>query len=287
MEPEDIRLLTMTSFAAGATGVLNLRFRSLLDGPLFGAFGSYGMDGSRTPRSDMASSMAKWANAPQQKELFNHLPVKGDIGLLIIPEAQAWDYLLTNRNAPDLYRAAMWGAYRGFFDNGLQPDWVHFEDIDGYDTLYAPYPISMTSETAQKLAAWVEKGGTLVSEATPGYFGDRGKVGTVQPHNGLDIVFGARENEVEFMPDLGNRIHFSFDGAPMDGGGFLQSYTTTTGRPRGTFDDGRLAVVENVHVNGRTLLVGTNPGWHTSNRRAPKISVTSQRCSSGPAAAET
>ena len=59
----------MTSFAAGARGMLNLRYRPLLDGPLFGAFGSYGMDGSRTPRSDMASRIAKWANAPEQKPL--------------------------------------------------------------------------------------------------------------------------------------------------------------------------------------------------------------------------
>ncbi len=80
MEPEDLRTLTMTSFAAGATGVLNLRYRPLLDGPLFGAFGSYGMDGSRTPRSDMASAMAKWANAPEQKPLFEARPVKGEVG---------------------------------------------------------------------------------------------------------------------------------------------------------------------------------------------------------------
>ena len=53
-EPEDIRVWSLTSFAAGARGMLNLRYRPLLDGPLFGAFGSYGMDGSRTPRSDMA-----------------------------------------------------------------------------------------------------------------------------------------------------------------------------------------------------------------------------------------
>ena len=59
MDPEDVRTLTMTSFAAGATGVMNLRYRPLLDGPLFGAFGSYGMDGSRTPRSDEASRIAQ------------------------------------------------------------------------------------------------------------------------------------------------------------------------------------------------------------------------------------
>jgi len=260
MEPEDIRLLTMTSFAAGATGVLNLRYRPLLDGPLFGAFGSYGMDGSRTPRSDMASSLATWANAPEQRDLFAARPVKGDIGILVIPEAQAWDYLLNYRHCPETYREAMWGAYRGFFDNGIQADWVHIEDIARYDVLYAPYPIMMTAETGKAIAAWVERGGTLVSEATPGYFGDRGKVGTRQPNHGLDAVFGVVEDEVEFMPDIGDRIQFDFDGKPVRGGGFLQSYRLEGATARGSFADGRTAIAEHVYKEGRTLLVGTHPG---------------------------
>lgn len=260
MEPEDIRILTMTSFAAGATGVLNLRYRPLLDGPLFGAFGSYGMDGSRTPRSDMASSIGKWANAPEQQALFAARPVRGDIGILVIPEAQAWDYLLNHKHRPETYREAMWGAYRGFFDNGIQADWVHIDHLADYGTIYAPYPIMLTADHAGALAAWVANGGTLISEATPGYFGDRGKVGVVQPHNGLDAVFGVREEDVEFMPDIGDRIAFDFDGKPVRGGGFLQSYHPTTGTSRGAFTDGRQAVVENQFGKGRTLLVGTNPG---------------------------
>lgn len=260
MDPEDIRVLTMTSFAAGATGVLNLRYRPLLDGPLFGAFGSYGMDGSRTPRSDMASAIGKWANAPEQKPLFEAKPVKGDIGILVIPEAQAWDYLLNHNHRPETYREAMWGAYRGFFDNNIQADWVHIDHIADYESIYAPYPIMLTAEHAKMLADWVAAGGTLISEATPGYFGDRGKVGTVQPHNGLDAVFGAREDQVEFMPDIADRIRLEFDGKPLVGGGFLQSYRPTTGTVRGKFSDGRIAVIENQHGKGRTLLVGTHPG---------------------------
>jgi beta-galactosidase len=268
MEPEDIRVLTMTSFAAGATGVLNLRYRPLLDGPLFGAFGSYGMDGSRTPRSDMASAIGKWANAPEQKALFKAKPVKGDIGILVIPEAQSWDYLLNFNHRPETYREAMWGAYRGFFDNNIQADWVHIDHIADYRTIYAPYPIMLTAEHAKALTDWVAAGGTLISEATPGYFGDRGKVGPVQPHNGLDVVFGAREDEVEFMPDIGDRISLDFDGKTVKGGGFLQSYAPTTGTVRGRFADGRIAVIENSHGSGRTLLVGTHPGvayFKTSN----------------------
>ncbi len=282
-EPEDIRVWTMTSFAAGATGVLNLRWRPLLDGPLFGAFGSYAMDGSRTPRSDMASAIAKWANAPEQKEVFAARPVKGDIGLLVIPEAQAWDLLLNHRHRPETYAEAMWGAYRGFFDNGIQADWVHVDDIDAYETIYAPYPIMLTAAHAERLARWVEAGGTLISEGCIGYFGDRGKVGIVQPNHGLDRVFGVREHEVEFMPDIGDRIRFAYAGRSVTGGGFLQSYTLAGGTERGRFADGRLAMVEHSHGRGRTLLVGTHPGSATSRPRARRTGATLPTSSPGPA----
>ena len=263
MDPEDVRTLTMTSFAAGATGVLNLRYRPLLDGPLFGAFGSYGMDGSRTPRSDEASRIAKWANAPEQKPLWEARPVKGDIALLVIPEAQAWDYLLNHNHKPETYREAMWGAYRGFLDNGLQPDWVHIDHIDDYDTIYAPYPIMLTTEHAKALADLGRKG----RHADLG--GDARAISATAARSApysrtTDSTWSSAraKSEVEFMPDIGDRIHFYLDGAPVGGGGFLQSYTATTGKPRGTFDDGRLAVVEN------TLRQGPHPARrHPSGRR--------------------
>ncbi|MEF2072735.1 beta-galactosidase [Consotaella aegiceratis] len=269
-EPEDIRVWTMTSFAGGARGVLNLRYRPLLDGPLFGAFGSYDMDGSRTSRSDMASDLAKWANAPEQKPLFAARPIRGEIGILVVPEVQEWDYLLSYEGKYDTYAAAMWGAYRGFFDNGFQADWVHADDIDGHDVLYFPYPIMLTAARAKKLADWVEAGGTLIAEACPGYFGDRGRVGTVQPNLGLDAVFGAREDHVEFMPDIRDRIRFNMDGLSVRGGGFLQAYRCAGGTPYGWFDDGRLAVVANSFGKGRTLLVGTHPsvGYYRSSEPA-------------------
>lgn len=258
-EPEDVRIWSLTSMAGGATGVMNLRFRPLLDGPLFGAFGSYGMDGSRTPRSDMAASIARWANAPEQVPVFAASPVRGDIGILVVPEVQEFDYLLSHEGGFDTYAAAMWGAYRGFFDNGIQADWVHVDDMDKYGVLYFPYPIMFPAEQAERIARWVAVGGTLISEACPGYFGDRGKVGTVQPNMGLDSVFGVREEEVEFMPEIADRYTFGFDGLTVTCGGFLQSYRLNGGTERGAFNDGRLAVVEHRHGKGRTLLIGSHP----------------------------
>jgi beta-galactosidase len=259
-EPEDIRIWTMISFAGGARGVMNLRFRPLLDGPLFGAFGSYGMDGARTPRSEMQSRLAKWANAPAQAGIWQARPVRGEIGLLFVPEAQDFDYLLSCDRAEKPGPAALWGAYRGLLEAGVQPDWVHIDDIDGYDTLYFANPILLTAEQAARLAQWVEAGGVLIAEACPGYFGAHGHAGTHQPGHGLDRIFGAIEDEVEFMPDIADRIAFSFRGETVQGGGFLQSYRRAGGVARGDFADGRLAVVEHAVGAGRTLLIGTSPG---------------------------
>lgn len=242
--------------------MMNLRYRPLLDGPLFGAFGSYGMDGSRTERSEAAAAFGRWANEPEQAALMEARPVRGEVGLLVVPETQAFDALLSHEGGFRTYSEAMWGAYRGFLAAGVQADWVHVDDIEGYDVLYAPYPIMWPEAVARRLAAWVEAGGRLVSEACPGYFGDRGRVGTSQPHNGLDAVFGAREVLVEFMPDIAHRAQLSFNGLPLPCGGFRQAFEPLGGPRGGTvlgwFGDGGAAIVENAHGEGRTLLVGSH-----------------------------
>ena len=258
-EPEDIRLWSLTSLAGGARGVVNLRWRPLLDGPLFGAFGAYGMDGARTPRSAMQSRLAKWGNKPDLAGLWAAKPVQGEVGILFVPDTQEWDYTLMFSRAEKPYPAAMWGAFRGWLEQGVQPDWVHIDDMDGYDLLYFPYPIMFTAAQAARIRAWVEAGGTLICESCPGYFGDMGHVGPFQPNHGLDTLFGAREEEVEWMPDIGNRYGFSFDAAAVDGAGILQSYLPAGGTVRGRFADGRVAVVEHRAGSGRTLLVGSNP----------------------------
>jgi beta-galactosidase len=75
----------------------------------------------------------------------------------------------------------MQGVYQGFFDRNIQADWVHIDDIGGWDTLYLPYPVMLSSKTAAALKDWVKAGRTLISEGCPAYFGDRAHVCPVQP----------------------------------------------------------------------------------------------------------
>jgi beta-galactosidase len=256
--PDDIRYWDLVSFMCGATGMLYLRWRPLLDGPLFGAFGPYGMDGSRTPRSEMVSKIGRWATAPEQVRLWRSRPVKGDIGIIYVPETQTFIY--AQQGNTTFYSQSVQGAYRGFFDSNIQADWVHLDDIAAYRLLYLPVPLMLSRETAGKLRAWVDAGGTLISEGCPAYFGDRGHVGTVQPNYGLDELFGVNESYVEFTPDLLGDLKLTVKGQPVYGGIFMQAFQPTTGAAVGWYDDGQVAAVENRSGNGRTLLIGTMTG---------------------------
>ncbi|MDH7569042.1 MAG: beta-galactosidase [Armatimonadota bacterium] len=257
--PEDVRFWDMVSFAAGATGLMYLRWRPLLDGPLFGAFGAYGMDGSRTPRSEMAARVGKWTAAPQQVALWASRPVRGELALLILPETQL--FTLAQQGDTGFFSQSLRGAYRAFFDANIQADWVRLPHLDEYDLVYLPFPVMMERESAEALMGWVEKGGTLVCEGCPAYFGPGGRAGTSQPNLGLDRLFGARESYVEFTPDLLNNLRFTVGGVRVPGGLFMQAYQPTSGTAVGWYDDGRVAAVENAFGRGRALLLGSMAGY--------------------------
>jgi beta-galactosidase len=255
-DAEDVRIWNLISCACGARGILYPRWRPLLDGPLFGAFGAFAMDGSVTPRAEMAGKVAKWANA--HAEVWQSRPVKGDVGLVFIPESEIFNYV--QQGATEYYAQSIRGAYQAFFDQNIQADFVALENIDEYKLVYVAYPVMLKKETAERLKQYVRNGGTLVCEGLPGYFGDRGHVGTVQPNLGLDELFGAREKVVEFDPDLSEQLTFEVNGSKIYGRYFRQDYDLAGGKSAGQYANGGIAAVTNSFGQGRTLLMGSFPG---------------------------
>jgi beta-galactosidase len=268
-DENDVRLWNLVSCAGGATGILFPRWRPLLDGPLFGAFGPMGMDGSVTARAEMAGRFARWAN--EHPQVWKARPVRGDIGIVFAPESELFNYV--QQGDTTFYAQSIRGAYQAFFDSNIQADFVSLDDLAQYKIVYLPYPVMLKKETVAKLTAYVQQGGTLISEGLPAYFGDHGRAGTVQPNLGLDVLFGAHERYVEFTPDLLDRLQLTVDGHRVYGRYFLQEYETSSGKPAGTYANGHIAAVENRWGKGQTLLIGTFPGagyylHHTPEARA-------------------
>jgi beta-galactosidase len=230
-----------------------------LDGDLFGAFGPYGMDGGRTERSKAVSGSCKWITSADRQRMLSSRPVKGEIGILFVPESEAFTYALRRTTEP--YAASVQGVYQGFFDRNIQADFVHIDDIKDWDTLYLPYPVMLSEKTAAALNAWVHDGGTLIAEGCPAYFGDGGHASMKQPGYELGNVFGAAESYVEFTPDLLGDLSLTVAGNRIWGGEYLQCYEPTTGTAVGWYDDGRIAAVENHFGKGKARLIGTMPGY--------------------------
>jgi beta-galactosidase len=255
-DAEDVRIWNLISCASGARGILYPRWRPLLDGPLFGAFGPFGMDGSVTPRAEMAGKVARWANA--HPELWTSRPVKGEVGLVFVPESEIFNYV--QQGATEYYAQSIRGAYQAFFDQNIQADFVALENIEEYKLAYLAYPVMLKRETVERLKQYVKSGGTLICEGLPAYFGDHGHVGTVQPNFGLDELFGAREKYVEFDPDLSEQLTFEVNGNSIYGRYFRQDYDLLGGKVAGHYANGNIAAVENSSGQGRTLLMGSFPG---------------------------
>jgi len=268
-QPEDIRLWNLTSMAGGATGILYPRWRPLLDGPLFGAYGPYGMDGSVTPRSETTAKIARWANA--SPDIWKARPVKGEIGIVFVPESEIFNYI--QEGNARFYAESARGAYQAFFDSNIQADFVSIDDIKAYPVVYLPFPLMLKEETAHKLIDYVQSGGYLISEGTPGYFGDRGHVGTVQPNLGLAALFGATESSVEFVPHILDDLKLEVRGREIDGRFYDQQYAPKEGTAVGRFKNGAVAAVENRYGKGKTLLIGTFPGGGYYLHHSPETRV--------------
>jgi beta-galactosidase len=204
----------------------------------------------------MAGKVARWANA--HPELWKSRPIKGEIGIVFVRESEIFNYV--QRGSTQHYAESARGAYQAFFDSNIQADFVDIDDIGEYPAIYLPYPVMLKEATARKLMQYVEQGGSLISEGTPGYFGEGGKVGTVQPNLGLDKLFGAKEEYVEFTPDLLANLKVRVMGHNIDGALFLQEYSAAGGTTAGWYENGKSAAMENHYGKGKTLLIGTFPG---------------------------
>jgi beta-galactosidase len=268
-DPENIRLDVMISMACGSSAFQNPRWRPLLDGTLFNAFGWYGMDGSRTARSEMIARLASWARQPEVAPLWQAQPLHGEVGILLLEDAQAQCYGLYNNT--DAYSLSLQGAYQALLDSGIQCDIIRLADIEHYPLLYVPYPVAMHAGTIAALKSWVERGGCLVAEGCPGYFDEYAHAFPTQPSRGLDELFGCRENSVSFGLDVMDGLKIRTEAGEIEAGIYRQSYQLVDGKAAGWYADDSIAIVDHAYGKGFTRLVGSMPGY--GYQRQPNLAA--------------
>ena len=256
-DDKDVRVWSLIDMAAGATGILFTRWRPLLDGPCSERSGPWAwMARSRRRRRWPAS----WHAGPTRTRTSGsrvRSRATSESSSCRSPTISASSKAAAGgggrggcgrRGGGDgggrNYVQSLQGAYQAFFDSNIQADFVSIDDIGEYPMIYLAYPEMLKKSTADKLRDYVAKGGKLVSEGCPGYFGDGGTVGTVQPNLGLDQLFGARETYVQFTPDMLGKLTLTVRDKQIGGRYFLQEYKLAGGKAAGQYANGHIAAVE-------------------------------------------
>lgn len=155
------------------------------------------------------------------------------------------------------YVSAVLGAYRAFTTCNIPVDILSVQDsLDNYELIYLPLPMQMDTVVAERIRAFVERGGTAVLECGAGFYGEHGWVSEVVPGNGLANLFGVKEGEYRY-----HGVHRTL----MDGGLSVSvAYRTGdlhvgTARVTGRFPDGSPARTEQVFGKGKAIYLASSP----------------------------
>ena len=257
---EDITLWNWSAFMCGAKGLMYWQWRPELLGPESPGFGLCKLDGSPSDRTEAAGWFAKFMNT--HPELAESEPMKGEVAIVVIPESQLFAFVADGKT--DAYSQSAQGIYRALWNTNVQVDFCTIDHIGEYPLVYLPFPLMLEKWQAGKLKEYVANGGVLISDAAPGHFMDHGYTSFKIPGMGLDEVFGAVEDEMEYVPTLtlGDVPPPSivWDSMRIACSVYQEKLIPTTGAPIAHYEDGSAAVVDNTFGKGKTRLVGTFPG---------------------------
>ncbi len=265
----DIELWAWTAVARNAKGLNYYAWYPMSCGYEISGFGLANMDGSITDRAKTAGGVARTIS--QNRTLFlDAKPYRSQVAIFYnIYSYMMATCLRATFKAKDLFRASLIGIYQALFEENVQTDFLHVNDliegkIDDYKLIYLPLSIMMSKEIASKLREFVYKGGRLVAEFRPGWSDNRGVCSDMIPGFGLDEVFGCKERWVRQTDNISLKIVNMDPSFPflslednLKGYEYEEAFSPTTGNVVAEFSDGNPAIVVNKYGKGEAILTGT------------------------------
>jgi beta-galactosidase len=281
--PEDMEDWIWTVTARGARSISLYAYYPMSSGYESGGYGLIELDGTLTPRSRRAGSIAAILN--RHADFFlKARPAAAAAAILYNPAA----HLVGGEQSGGIrggVRDSLFGYYRTFFDRNVPADFVHVMDLESgnwgkYKLLIVPYAIMLSSKAAAEIERFVAGGGRVLAEARTAWNDERGWATPIIPGGGLHETFGCRELEVRPKSKTLIRLTaplIQSTGAsatpPVEfGGAIYEEVLRTIGMSAkviGTFEDGAPAVVLNQHGKGAAIFVGSFPGVAHEAQQSP------------------
>ncbi len=269
--PEDLEDWTWTAVSRGARSISYYAYYPMSSGYESGGYGLIELDGTLTPRSRRAGSIAAILNSHSDFFL-KSTPAQAQAAILYNPAA----HLVGGEQSGGIrggVRDSLFGYYRPFFERNVPVDFLHVMDLEKgdwgkYRLLIVPYAVMLSTRAAEEIQRFSAAGGYVLAEARTAWNNERGWATDVIPGGGLDKTFGCREVEVRPKAKSLLRLTSALAGkntrpatslTEIPGAIYEEVLKTTTPSARvvGTFSDGQPGLVLNRDGKGETLFVGT------------------------------
>ncbi len=266
--PLDIKRFNIACIGHGAKCMLYQGYRDWNCIPLtWGALVDF--HGEPTARYHAAAEVCRVVKS-EEEFFLDALPPQAQIALyhthenVIVLDGQG--------NESFLYRALR-GAHTALWEAGytlqfVEPRFLGRPSAD-YRLLLLPFVMHLPQEHAERIADFVEAGGTVIGCAKLGHVDGRAWVWNDRPGAGLTTLFGAKESHIEVFREPHHKITLQVErGNPLYAG--IDSETITGCWHRQEFDlqpdvevlarfvDGAPAIIRRQHGAGQAILMATH-----------------------------
>ena len=284
----DLRDWMWSVVSCGARAVNIYAYYPMSSGYEAGGYGLVELDGKVTERSVAAGKVARVIS--ENMDIFlKGRPPRAEVAILYNPLSHmvGGQQTFTGEGQTvgvNNLSESLQGVHKAFFERGIPADFLHVMDLtperwSQYKLLVVPYPVMMSQSDLKKLSAYVEAGGTLVSEARCGWVDERGFSSHVIPGGGLHEVLGCRESYLMPLPKpstlkikgQNEELPLLKEGDKLDTLFFEEGFELLGSKARvlAEFESGQPAIVTAPYGKGRALIVGSFVGSAYHHFRNP------------------
>ncbi|MFW5712089.1 MAG: beta-galactosidase [Spirochaetota bacterium] len=239
----DVRLWNYNTVAAGGKGVLYWQYSPEPAGLESPGFGLTGFAGEETERSRAAAECAQEFDTAALAGAKRVPPVNA---IYVSRQSDLFCYSAGRQEA--LYAGSVNGLYKAAYRAGIPVRFFHEDAIERLpeepiSVLYLPMTLTLSRHEIDRLAEFVEKGGTLIGEAFPGMYDQSGLLDLSA--TALGELFGLGHKEVQATENWGRvRISMSSSGEQFFGTHYRHLTIPQAGTEVvGLFEDGEPAMM--------------------------------------------
>ena len=285
---KDYKRYVFVPLSKGVKGFQYWQFRPERFGLESPAWGLTNPDGTAAPQLGYAVELNNALQRHKEAVLASY-PDMPRIAVINGSENQVFDWC-TGHSVKRAY-LSLAGIFDALHSENYACDIVSTEQITDeklkqYQVLIYPYPHYVKDEVAERIARWIQDGGTFISEVFFGAVTSKESLySETVPGLGFDRIFGAREGlalTASVFHDPYNPEWSSEDetrniiGMKLPNGEMLNGYYFSegfepyeNGEVLAHFGDGRAAVVSASYGKGRAIIIGSLIGYAYKMGKSP------------------